>query len=60
MPGVMLAACIFVGLGLGVMMDHWLGTRPWFTLGLLLMGIVAGFYNVVRLTLPARRPRDSQ
>lgn len=60
MAGVMLAACIFVGLGLGVMLDRWLGTRPWFTLILLVMGIVAGFYNVVRLTISASNTRSSQ
>jgi ATP synthase protein I len=47
--GAMLAFCIFVGTGLGVLLDRWLGTRPWLTLVLMFFGIVAGFYNVVRM-----------
>jgi ATP synthase protein I len=47
--GATLAFCIFVGTGLGVLLDRWLKTRPWFTLILMLFGIAAGFYNVVRI-----------
>lgn len=47
--GATLAFCIFVGTGLGVLLDRWLGTRPWFTLILMIFGIVAGFYNVIRM-----------
>jgi ATP synthase protein I len=47
--GATLAFCIFVGTGLGVLLDRWLKTRPWFTLILMLFGIAAGFYNVIRL-----------
>ncbi len=54
----MLAACIFVGTGLGVLLDRWLGTRPWLTLLLLVLGIAAGFYNVFRML--AALQRDSK
>jgi ATP synthase protein I len=47
--GLMLVVCIFVGVGLGVLLDHWLGSRPWLTLLGLLVGIVAGFINVFRM-----------
>lgn len=47
--GTMLAFCVLVGAGLGVLLDRWLGSRPWFTLGMTVLGIVAGFYNVARL-----------
>jgi len=56
--GAMLAACIFVGTGLGVLLDRWLGTRPWLTLLLLVLGIAAGFYNVFRML--AALQRDSK
>jgi len=49
MAGVMLAACIFVGTGIGIWLDRWLGMRPWFTIVFMIMGIVAGFYNVMRI-----------
>jgi ATP synthase protein I len=49
MAGIVLAACIFVGLGIGVWLDRWLGVHPWCTLFFLVLGIIAGFYNVVRI-----------
>ena len=45
----MLAACIFVGTGLGVWLDGLFHTKPWLTMFLMLMGVVAGFYNVYRI-----------
>ncbi len=47
--GLMLAFCIFVGTGMGVLLDRWLGTKPLLTLLLMVLGIVAGFYNVIRM-----------
>lgn len=47
--GLMLVVCIFVGAGLGVLLDRWLGTRPWLMLVCLLLGIIAGFVNVFRM-----------
>ncbi len=44
--GLHLVACTFVGLFLGLALDTWLDTRPWFTMVLLFMGIAAGFKNM--------------
>jgi ATP synthase protein I len=50
--GLHLVSATFVGLAMGWALDHylekWFGwkTSPWFLLGMLLMGIVAGFRNV--------------
>ena len=38
--------------GLGYLLDGWLGTRPWLLVGGLLMGIVVGFYEIVKATKP--------
>jgi ATP synthase protein I len=57
MAGLMLAACIFVGTGLGVWLDRWLGTRPWLTIFFMLLGIVAGFYNVFKIVSALSNPR---
>jgi ATP synthase protein I len=51
MAGLMLAACIFVGTALGIGLDRWLGTKPVFTLTFMIMGIIAGFYNVYRILI---------
>lgn len=44
--GLHLVATTFVGLFLGLALDRWLQTAPWFTMILLLMGIAAGFKNM--------------
>ena len=45
------ALCIGVGLALGIFLDRWLGTRPWGTLIFLLLGIAAGFVNLIRVVM---------
>jgi ATP synthase protein I len=41
-------AAAAVGGVMGWFLDAWLGTRPWFFLVLMLLGIAAGFLNVFR------------
>lgn len=48
--GVELVGAIFLPTLLGYYVDDWLGTRPFFTLTLLFLGIATGFYNVYRIT----------
>jgi ATP synthase protein I len=43
-----LAVPIFLGVLGGHLMDRWLGTRYIFTMGFLMLGIAAGYYNVAR------------
>jgi F0F1-type ATP synthase assembly protein I len=43
-----LALPIFAGVLSGYLLDHALGTTYIFTLGLLVLGIATGFYNVIR------------
>jgi F0F1-type ATP synthase assembly protein I len=43
-----LALPIFAGVLIGYLLDGTLGTNYLFTLGLLLIGIGTGFYNVIR------------
>ncbi|MFP4343922.1 MAG: AtpZ/AtpI family protein [Anaerolineales bacterium] len=56
-----LALPIFLGVLLGHFLDRWLGTRYVFTLGLLVFGIFAGFYSILRfnrwLATRERRPK---
>jgi len=37
-------------LGLGWLIDRWLGTQPWFLVGGIVLGAAAGFYQFVRIT----------
>ena len=43
-----LAVPIFGGVLLGHLLDGWLGTGYIFTLGLLMLGVAVGYYNVAR------------
>jgi len=43
--GIVLVVSTFIGLGLGYFLDSYFRTTPWFTIGGLLLGIIAGFYN---------------
>lgn len=44
--GITIVACTFIGLFLGIYIDKYLGSSPWFTLILLFFGIAAGFKNI--------------
>ena len=46
--GSELFANVIVGLGLGLAIDYFLGTRPWGTLIMLVLGLAAGFFGVIR------------
>jgi ATP synthase protein I len=43
-----LVAGIVVGGLIGVGLDHWLGTKPWFTIIFFLLGVAAGFSITIR------------
>lgn len=43
-----LVACVIVGFALGWAFDRGLGTKPWGLIGFLMLGFVAGIYNVMR------------
>lgn len=36
-------------LGLGYLLDRWLGTRPWLLVGGIVVGAAVGFYQFVRI-----------
>lgn len=46
--GVDLVTNTLVGIGLGYLLDLWLGTLPWFMVSGLVLGSVAGFVSVFR------------
>jgi ATP synthase protein I len=43
-----IAATTIVGAGIGWMLDSALGTRPWLFLLFLLLGVMAGFWNLMK------------
>jgi F0F1-type ATP synthase assembly protein I len=45
------ALCILLGLGIGLLLDHVLGTAPVFLIGGVVVGFIAGFFLVYRLAM---------
>lgn len=43
-----LALPIFGGTLLGYFLDRWLGTSPAFTIGLIILGVFIGYYNLLQ------------
>ena len=54
--GVEVVAALVVGVGLGLVLDRWLGTFPWLFLVFFLLGGAAGILNVLR---PFRTGRNT-
>ena len=48
--GVELVAALIVGVGIGLLLDRWLDTAPWFLIGFFFIGAGAGIVNVYRAT----------
>ena len=48
--GISVAVAIAIGVFMGLQIDKWLGTAPWFFFIFLFFGIVAGFRNVYRIS----------
>ncbi len=46
--GVELVAALAVGVGIGLLLDNWLGTGPWFLIAFFFLGAAAGMLNVYR------------
>ena len=44
--GISVAVAIAIGVFLGLQLDAWLGTEPWFFFIFLFFGIAAGFRNI--------------
>ncbi|MGQ9618429.1 MAG: AtpZ/AtpI family protein [Candidatus Aminicenantia bacterium] len=47
--GLMFPASILVGVGLGYLLDNFLKTFPYLTVIFTVLGIFAGFYNVLKV-----------
>ena len=48
--GISVVIAIAIGVFIGLKLDKWLGTDPWFFFIFLFFGIVAGFRNIYIMT----------
>ncbi len=55
--GIQLVLSTFVGFAIGYYLDKFFGTFPWLTAIFLILGIIAGFYDLVRV---ARKENGSK
>jgi ATP synthase protein I len=46
--GIELVSALAVGVGIGLLLDSWLGTGPWMLLLFFVLGAAAGILNVYR------------
>ncbi len=53
--GFSVSLAIFIGLGIGVLLDRKFDTSPWLTLIFLVLGIAAGFRNIAHVIKRARK-----
>ena len=58
--GLTLVVATMLGLAGGYYLDRWLGTSPWLTLIGLVLGIAAGFVNLVRSVQRAGKNVDDR
>jgi ATP synthase protein I len=46
--GADIVSALIVGVGIGLLLDNWLETKPWFLVLFFILGAAAGFMNVFR------------
>jgi len=56
--GISVAMAIAIGVWLGLTIDRWLGTKPWFFFIFLFIGIAAGFKNIYVIARRESRKED--
>ncbi len=57
---VEMVAALIAGLGIGWLLDRWLGTGPWFLLAFLLLGAATGIWNAVKTAAAIGRAAENE
>lgn len=57
--GISVALAIAIGIFIGLQLDRWLGTEPWFFFIFLFIGIAAGFRNIFVIANRAMKKNNS-
>ncbi len=60
MLGTHLVGCTIVGGVMGYFLDDWLGTKPWFILSMTILGIIAGFKNLIHVVAYMQRKEKKE
>ena len=51
--GIQIVVSVLIGFGMGLMIDRWLDTAPWFMLLFIIFGVAAVFLNIDRTLVKA-------
>jgi F0F1-type ATP synthase assembly protein I len=46
--GLTMVLCTVIGLGLGLFIDRYAGTKPWCTIVFFCIGVAAGFHQILK------------
>lgn len=57
--GIQLVLSTFVGFAMGYYLDKFFGTSPWLTVIFLVLGIIAGFYDLVKVARNQNGPKKN-
>lgn len=57
--GITLPAAVFIGWVVGALLDRWLHTH-WITFAGLMLGIIAGFVQLIRVAIAAGKEADGK
>ena len=58
--GISFVMAIFIGVVMGLLLDKWLGTPPWFFFIFLFFGIAAGFRNLMHFSNKMSRKKNGK
>jgi ATP synthase protein I len=58
--GINLVVATFVGLAIGYILDRLLGTSPYLTIIFLILGIIAGFRELIRVAQRATKENENR
>ncbi|MBF0214573.1 MAG: AtpZ/AtpI family protein [Magnetococcales bacterium] len=53
-----LVSAVFVGGGMGYILDYWLDTKPWLMLVFFIFGLAAGFRDMYRFAMKSTPDRE--
>ncbi len=56
--GVQIGGCVIIGLGIGILLDRWLGSSPWMMLLFLAFGFAAAVRTLLRFVSRSQPQQD--